>query len=221
MSRSARNNILGRLRSGLKGEPPAPASACRPVSPMGGPERIDRLKGLMEGVRGEVHVVRTADWLDRLQEVLRKGDVRRLLYGRDTWIGKAIDERFEYSSEDFPERIAFTDAIESIKDAVFASDAGITSTVGAIAETGALVLWPDPGEPRTLSLVPPVHIAVVKADRIFDSFCELMQADNWSAGMPANAVLISGPSKTADIEMTLAFGVHGPKRLVVFILADG
>ena len=47
-----------------------------------------------------------------------------------------------------------------------------------------------------------------------------MQKENWPARMPTNIVLVSGPSKTADIEMTLAFGVHGPKELIVLIVDD-
>ncbi|WP_278366532.1 LUD domain-containing protein, partial [Marinobacter salarius] len=41
---------------------------------------------------------------------------------------------------------------------------------------------------------------------------------NWAAGMPTNALLVSGPSKTADIEQTLAYGVHGPKELIVLVI---
>ena len=97
-------------------------------------------------------------------------------------------------------------------------DAGITSTIGAIADTGAVVLWPTPAEPRTLSLVPHTHFAVVDAKKIYASMAEIMAQENWAAKMPTNALFISGPSKTADIEFTLAFGVHGPKELVVLIV---
>ena len=92
--------------------------------------------------------------------------------------------------------------------------------MGAIAETGAIILWPTEKEPRLMSLVPPIHIAVVKADKIFNSFCDVIQAENWPQKMPTNVLLISGPSKTADIELVLAFGVHGPKELIVLILED-
>ena len=68
-----------------------------------------------------------------------------------------------------------------------------------------------------MSLVPAVHVAVLDADTIYDSLAEMMAAENWSAGMPTNALLISGPSKTAVIEFTLVFGVHGPKELIVII----
>jgi L-lactate dehydrogenase complex protein LldG len=88
---------------------------------------------------------------------------------------------------------------------------------GGVADTGAIVLWPDEHEPRLMSLVPPVHVAVLDADTIAGSLSEMMQKENWADGMPTNALLISGPSKTADIEFTLVFGVHGPKELVVLI----
>jgi L-lactate dehydrogenase complex protein LldG len=103
---------------------------------------------------------------------------------------------------------------------VFNVDAGITSAVGAIAETGALILWPSEKEPRLMSIVPSIHIAVLKADTIHNTLLEAMQKENWSEKMPTNVVLVSGPSKTADIEMTLAFGVHGPKELIVLIVED-
>jgi L-lactate dehydrogenase complex protein LldG len=87
-----------------------------------------------------------------------------------------------------------------------------------LAESGSLVLWPDADEPRLMSLVPPLHIALLQADRLFENFAQLIARENWAAGMPTNALLISGPSKTADIEQTLAYGIHGPKALITLIL---
>ena len=89
---------------------------------------------------------------------------------------------------------------------------------GGIAETGTLILWPDAGEPRLMSLVPPVHVALLDADRLYENLADVMRAEHWAAGMPTNALLISGPSKTADIEQTLAYGIHGPKQLITLIL---
>jgi L-lactate dehydrogenase complex protein LldG len=108
--------------------------------------------------------------------------------------------------------------VEDFKSELFLVDAGITSTLGAIAENGALILWPTPEEPRLISLVPPVHIALVDARNIYCSFADALTAGSWNAGMPTNALLISGPSKTADIELTLAFGVHGPREVLVLVL---
>ena len=69
-----------------------------------------------------------------------------------------------------------------------------------------------------MSLVAPIHVAVLFASELYTTFHEAMQAQNWKAGMPTNALLISGPSKTADIEQTLAYGVHGPKELIVLVI---
>ena len=66
--------------------------------------------------------------------------------------------------------------------------------------------------------MPPVHVAVLDADTIYNSLAEMMRVQNWSQAMPTNALLISGPSKTADIEQTLAFGIHGPKALITLII---
>jgi len=71
-----------------------------------------------------------------------------------------------------------------------------------------------------MSLVPPVHIAVLDAKNIHRNMTEAMEKEGWADGMPTNALFISGPSKTADIELVLVFGVHGPKELVLFILED-
>ena len=98
--------------------------------------------------------------------------------------------------------------------------ASLTGARAAIAETGTLVLWPDADEPRLMSLVPPVHIVLLDAGKIYNTFLEAMQAENWTDGLPTNALLISGPSKTADIQVTLAYGAHGPKELVVLLMGE-
>ena len=121
-------------------------------------------------------------------------------------------------SDGLPELVPYEGDIEEFKEDLFHIDASITSTAGGIAETGALILWPDRKEPRLMSLVPPIHIAVLEADKIFNTLSEAIQTEYWAAKMPTNIVLVSGPSKTADIELTLAFSVHGPKQLLVFIL---
>jgi L-lactate dehydrogenase complex protein LldG len=58
----------------------------------------------------------------------------------------------------------------------------------------------------------------VEEDSIRDTLADLMVAQGWALRMPTNIVVVSGPSKTADIEQTLAFGVHGPKELIVLVI---
>jgi len=118
-----------------------------------------------------------------------------------------------------PELLAYDRPVDDWKEELFwRVQASVTSTVGGIAATGSLALWPDRHEPRLMSLLPPLHIALLKASEIEDNLYAMMQKQNWSAGMPTNLLLVSGPSKTADIEQVLAYGAHGPKELVVLIL---
>jgi L-lactate utilization protein LutC len=96
------------------------------------------------------------------------------------------------------------------RSALMAADVGITSCDLAIAETGSLLVCSRAGQERVASLVTPVHIAIVERQQIvpdlFDAFARLGEA----AALSSNVVLITGPSKTGDIELTLTTGVHGP-----------
>ena len=218
MINASRENILARLKNAMVGTPPAPSTVCMPIATFSAEQKIEKLQTLMEAMRAEVHLTTRDAWLETLKEILKARGLKSLLYAPDTWMGPAIAQAWEDGAESLPTKMPYDRNIEDLKENLFEVEAGITTTTGASAETGAIVLWPDAREPRTLSLVPPVHIAVLEADKIYNSFCEIIQDQNWTAGMPTNALLISGPSKTADIEMTLAFGVHGPKELIVIVL---
>ena len=221
MSEQSRNRVLTRLKSAA-GTAAAPAAQPPPLPPAtySRQEKIDRLKTLMEAMRTEVHLTSEKDWLGLLEDILRQRNIKDLLYGPRSPIGAALEQKWQTSADGLPELVPYESDIEALKDRVFNIAAGITATMGGIAETGALILWSSKQEPRLMSLVPPIHIAVLHADKIYNSLAEVMQKENWAANMPTNAFLISGPSKTADIELVLAFGVHGPKELIVLVI-DG
>ena len=69
-----------------------------------------------------------------------------------------------------------------------------------------------------MSLVSPIHTAVLEASELYSTFHEAMKIRNWTSGMPTNALLVSGSSKIADLEQTLAYGVHGPKELIILVI---
>lgn len=100
---------------------------------------------------------------------------------------------------------------------MLAADIGISSVTAAIAETGTLALASGPGRERVVSLLPPVHVALVGASQIvpdlFDLFTRMRPAE-----MPSNWVFITGPSKTGDLELKLTTGVHGPKHWHVIVI---
>jgi L-lactate dehydrogenase complex protein LldG len=215
---SSRETILQRLRNRTGGELTVPECDFSVLvrDDWSTKERIDRFEKMIESVHGEVHHCTEDMWMDRLAELLNTRGARNLLIPKQHEIGRALRDA---GRDDLPELLIYDEPIESWQAHLFNEvDASITSTRGGIAETGSLILWPTNDEPRLMSLVPPVHIAVLKASELYTTFHEAMQAQNWAAGMPTNALLISGPSKTADIEQTLAYGVHGPKELIVLMI---
>ncbi|HPU85353.1 MAG TPA: lactate utilization protein [Candidatus Latescibacteria bacterium] len=111
---------------------------------------------------------------------------------------------------------------ESRKAAAFGMQCGLTSADYAIAETGSLVLTTSREKGRSVSLLGDVHIAIVEADRLIPDLYDLPQRllKDHPALLPSNVTVISGPSKTADIELQMVVGVHGPRH-VFAILVQG
>jgi L-lactate utilization protein LutC len=107
------------------------------------------------------------------------------------------------------------------RDVSFQAQLGITGVFAAIAETGSLVVASGPDEPRSFSLLTPIHIAVVDRRQIvpdlFDFFDASLRPSN---GLPSCVTLITGPSKTGDIELRLVTGVHGPGEVHVVIIEN-
>lgn len=97
-------------------------------------------------------------------------------------------------------------------------DLGITESHSAIFETGTVVLIPNGDEPRTMSLVPPMHLVVVRSSGLVPRFEDWIQKHPECA-THTNVVLITGPSKTADIQQTIAYGAHGPKQFFVLLVS--
>lgn len=107
---------------------------------------------------------------------------------------------------------------------IAAADMGLTGADFAVAETGSIVLIAGPGKPGSASLLPPVHLALVRESSILPNLEELFAAIRGRAmsvlGVGRHINIITGPSRTGDIEQTLTLGAHGPKELHLLILPD-
>lgn len=220
---SARENILAKLRRAAAAPMKEPETAAyyQEMTPQWESEagRLKHWAKAMRAVKTEIHWVRADNWAQMLVKVAQEKGLRNILLPLQTEHGRVAAAVAETAGIEVK---AFEQPIENWKDEFFADiDAGFTDVRCGIAHTGTLVLWPSESQPRSQSLVPPVHICLFDAAKMYNDFYSAMQGENMAAGMPTNVVLVSGPSKTADIQLTLAYGAHGPRDMVVLaVLPD-
>lgn len=233
----ARERMLGRLRAARAeaqaGVAPATADAAgaqalsrridahyaarRPALAPSAAALADALQHALEASHAEVWRSDAASWPGQLAARLAEAGVRRLLLDPAGSEGAALARALPPSVQ----ARAYTQPLEAWKAELFETiDAGFTVARSGLAATGTLVLAPDAGSPRTVSLVPPLHVALVHARTLHADLHAAVQAERWADGMPTNLVMVSGPSKTSDIQQTLAYGAHGPRRLWVWIVDE-
>lgn len=220
---SAREAIFGKLRTAAMTTSPALPDVAAWYAAQRRSEdtaqRAARLRAALEAVHTEVHAVTRANWTAKLLQLCADKQLHSLLVGKQTPHGTAVQACAPHSLQ----VLRYEQPIAAWQVQLFDGvDAALTLAKSAIAETGSLVLWPTPEEPRLMSLVPSVHFVLLDEIAIHADFHDAMTAEGWTDGMPTNALLISGPSKTADIQQTLAYGAHGPRELVLLLLeAEG
>jgi len=212
---SSRQEILGRLQRGTSPFPGAePPAEYLPMVPL--PElEADALQDLFVAeAQKAACVVHQADSREEAMEILLR----------------LIDEDKVISCWD-PEEIPLPGLEEALKGAgitCVGQDAsvrlGVTGVDAALAATGSLVLRSGNGRYRAASLLPPVHIAVVDRTQILRDL-EQWWARQREEGLDqvrqsSNIVVISGPSRTADIAMESVMGMHGPRDLHIVLLSE-
>jgi len=111
------------------------------------------------------------------------------------------------------------------REQVVGSFIGVTSSDYCLADTATLVMRARPGQPRSTSLVPSIHLAVIRLDQILPdlgAFYTVLRRDLQSGGegLTNNLTFISGPSKTADIELVMVHGAHGPRELHIVVVME-
>lgn len=208
---NTRDEILSRLKPQQRTAPlPAPWVSRRQFDDPAG-----RFADSLAKVKGQAIRVRTLDdALAGVGELLAGLGARSVVMNDEPPVGEIHwAERFPEiqfrTQQQVPDRTAW-------RGLCAAAEAGITSADAALAETGTLVISSGPGRSRLVPLLPAVHIALVPLERLTTDIFTWLGAHHRQ--FPANTVLVSGPSKTADIEQTMSVGVHGPKQLIVFLL---
>lgn len=217
---SAKENILNRLRA-AKIQQPQPISSNWQPPHYHQPQRFSVFKDALLASHAEVIETSEHEWPERLIDIAVAKKLTHWIYNPSSQSGLCFKQQTSNKGCHI-NLTPYDEPIESFKHQLFNEiDAAFTEAQAGIAETGTLLLLPSQNEPRLMSLVPPVHVVLLRESTLLCSFSELIVQQQWATkGMPTNALLISGPSKTADIQQTLAYGAHGPKELVVFIVRD-
>ena len=224
---TARERMLGRLRAAAPSAPAAVETidtaidshyqARRAAAPQSPRQQLDAMQAALRASHAQVDCVSVDAWPALLAQRLGVHGVRRLLIDSASVEGQALRAALPAGVE----TLSFDRPLAQWKGELFDSvDAGFTVARSGIAATGTLVIAPDAATPRTVSLAPPLHVCLVYASTLHVDLHAAARAERWMDGMPSNLVLVSGPSKTSDIQQTLAYGAHGPRWLWVLIIDD-
>ena len=217
MNNPAREAILGAIRSHLAASVPHdklehPVHLENPVILSKTPldiSLVELFKRNLEAVDGHCIIAKNdTDIANALSRIITNRNGQRLAISDNP----EVERLLQLTDLEIEELGIAPDAHD-----IFRFDIGISTAQAAIAETGTLVLDSSHERHRVASLVPPVHIAIVDASRICETLAEVLTLLRTKKAISPAITFITGPSRTADIELTLAIGVHGPQELYVII----
>jgi len=186
------------------------------------PQALERFRREFERVGGVLHRVATAsDVPGVLGRIARERNAQRLVAWHPGALGvdwSAALAREGIAVASMPDGAVMDDAEhQRLRGLTAEADLGLTGVDLALAETGTLVLRSGPGRPRSTSLLPPYHVAVFDRGALVESLQQVgVFLEAWNTrddGFGGVVNFITGPSRTADIELTLTRGVHGPKEV--------
>ncbi|MGQ0669056.1 MAG: LutC/YkgG family protein [Actinomycetota bacterium] len=207
MERSA---FLARVRDRLAGvESQALPEALPQTFASGDGHMFERFAERLGEVGGEARRVRASDI---------EAAVAELAEGARTAVVAAGVGKYREAIEAGLRR-ARCESSEPSREVAATADLGITGAELAVASTGSVLVGMGPDAPRVASLLPPVHVVILPEERLVPGFEELFAALPEHARTSAQTVLITGPSRTGDIELALVRGVHGPMKVVVLVVA--
>jgi L-lactate utilization protein LutC len=208
---SAREEILNRLKGRQRsGSAPGPWRSQRQYDDLAG-----QFGQALTATKGEYYRSTSfEEALIRIDDIFKEIQVKRAL----------VDDQPPLNGVDLAARwpeiswhiVGRSD--EDLRSFAASADIGLSVGEAALAETGSVLVSSGPSRSRLTTLLPPVHLALVPGS------CLTTDLFTWTAErqgpFPSSMTLISGPSKTADIEQTMATGVHGPGRFIVVLYAD-
>lgn len=214
---AARTAVLGRIRAALTRSHVHAASPSEPAPTPRAPciepaERVERFAQGLQSVGGRPHLAADlAGAARQLAEIARSCGARSIAVS-DSALARELASAAGLGGSCFD---GWSD-----RERLFAADLGLSAAQAGIAQTGSLVLDSSAERHRLVSLVPPVHVAVLRAEAIVGDLGEALAGLGRGDDVAQAVTLITGPSRTADIELELVIGVHGPRELHVIVLKE-
>ena len=210
---TARDSVLASVRTCLRRASDSPVPAPPPVPLLGRVDldaeaRLAQFGERLAAVGGHLHLAIEDRGLQAVQQLLAHY-APRCIARSDAEPVTALREHASLRGLPWQN----TDAS---RDELFGADLGVTAAQWAIAETGTLVLVGDEERHRLASLLPPVHIALLHRSRILANLGEAL--GTLRRPLSPAVTFVTGPSRTADIELQLVIGVHGPRELHVVVV---
>jgi L-lactate dehydrogenase complex protein LldG len=173
---------------------------------------IERFASELEGLGGNFIACTFDEVSLKILEILETHGIDQLLVWNSPYLPASLLERIATTG------IHVNIPSAETLDTSCLVRAGLTGASAGIADTGSIVLVGGSGRPLSASLLPEIHIALLWEKDVVENLEQALQNEDVKKS-PAS-VIISGPSRTADIEMTLTIGVHGPGELVVICVKD-
>jgi L-lactate dehydrogenase complex protein LldG len=215
-----REHVTRGVLPGARGEHPARPPVLQAAA--GPADLATTFAAELEAAAGHVHAPSSpAEALDLLLDIVRRHAARAALAWDDEHlplpgIRPALAEAgVQVLDAALPvEPAARTARLAELDQAAI----GVTGALAGLADTGSVALASGPGRGRIVSLLPPVHVALLPLDRLYPTMAAFLAAHPGVTRQASGLVFVTGPSRTADIEQVLTLGVHGPREVHVLLL---
>lgn len=209
----SRNRILASIRRNLDASLPFDAAHHRhhyvsyvPLNSIPFEDPVSRFAAALEAVGGNCLIAENeADATQTLAQIISAVNAEKIVVSASKLVERVLPTELDVKTQ-------------PTKEELFDCNLGITGAQFAVAETGTLVLESGRENNRLISLVPPIHVCLVETKTIRQKLSEVLS--ELETNLSPAVTFITGPSRTSDIELTLAIGVHGPRELFAILIGS-
>jgi L-lactate dehydrogenase complex protein LldG len=186
-------------------------------------ERFDTLETSLAAVDAKLHFVKDdKKAAAAILAIIKETNVKKLAYTAESILADLkLPEALAEAGYDLiapPSADLTPEQAEEWKQSLASVDTGISSAIGIAEETGSMLLTPSQPDHRAVSLLPVHHVAILRSEQVVPDIVSLMKLWQEKGDVGGNAVFVTGPSRTADIEKELVLGIHGPQTVDVILM---